>query len=319
MQILLFGLAGLLAIALVLFIWARMAVQRIEQAHPPHGVLLDVEGQKIHAVIAGEDKPGVPVVLIHGASGNVRDQEAGLMEGLAQHHPVIAFDRPGFGYSTRPKGAWVNPGAQAALLHKAMQKAGFEKAVIIGHSYGASLALAWAHDFPESVAGVVALSGATHPWRVKTAAYRRLLGVPVLGPAFAHLIGPLVGPVLAAKALQGTFWPEQAPDGYGDTIGVGLLFRPHTFQHDAEDVRNLNAWLQDMAQNWPKIEAPVLAIHGNRDPTTSYKINSAPLAERLPNARFEKMKGSGHMLHHTRKNEVLQLVIDFADSCDGPE
>lgn len=307
----------LTVIALLGLLWlvAWVCVRRITQRHPPLGQLLEVEGQQVHVLIKGAEKAGVPIVLIHGASGNMRDQAHGVMDGLADHHPVIAFDRPGFGWSTRKRGGWVDPAQQAAQLRAAFKKLGFTRAIIVGHSYGASLALSWAVDDPQSVAGVVSLSGATHPYETKTATYRKLLGVPIIGPAFAHLIGPLVGPVLARKGMHGTFWPEQPPQNYAAEIGVELLFRPHTFQYDAQDVRNLNGWLQTRAAAWPNITAPVLAIHGNRDPITGYKINAVPLAERLPNARFVKMEGSGHLPHHTRKAEVIELITKFADEC----
>lgn len=304
-----------LGLGALLWFVAWLNIRRVAKRHPAHGVLIDVGDQQIHAVIRGKDKPGIPVVLIHGASGNVRDQEKGVMDALANHHPVIAFDRPGFGWSTRPRGGWTDPSKQAALLRGAFQKLGYKHAVIVGHSYGASLALAWAIDHPGSVAGVVSLSGATHPYDTKTATYRRLLGVPVLGSLFAHLVGPLVGPFIAPKMMDKTFWPETPPDNYAEDIGVALLFQPRTFQYDAQDVRNLNGWLHERAKDWTKIDVPVLAIHGNRDPITGYKINAVPIGERLKHGRFVKLPGAGHLPHHTQKEVVTDLITSFADEC----
>ncbi|MGB0921188.1 MAG: alpha/beta fold hydrolase [Alphaproteobacteria bacterium] len=294
-----------------------LAIRKVRKANPPLMDLIDVGDEQVHAYVMGADKPGTPIVLIHGASGNIRDQVTGMMAGLAKDRPVIAFDRPGFGWSSRPKGVWVDPGQQAAQLREALIKLGYEKAIIVGHSYGGSLALAWAVDAPQTVAGVVSLAGAVQPYPTNTATYRKLLGVPLIGGLFAHLIAPWAGPLIADKAMNGTFWPEQPPENYAEDIGIGMLFQPTTFRFDAQDVRNLNGWLTQNAKRWRQINVPVLAIHGNRDPITGYKINSIPLVDQVAQGRFVKLPGAGHLPHHTRKAECVALISDFAADCDA--
>ncbi len=138
-------------------------------AFPPEGELVEVNGRRVHYVMRGA---GPDLVLIHGASGNSRDMTFHLMGLLQDRYRVTAFDRPGLGYTDRVsdafEGAFVargeTPGEQADLLRAAANMLGIEQPIVLGHSYGASVALAWALADPEGTASVVDLAGATMPW-----------------------------------------------------------------------------------------------------------------------------------------------------------
>ena len=81
---------------------------------------MTVEGLRIHAVVAGS---GPDLVLIHGASGSARDFTFGLLPELADRYRVIAFDRPGHGWSRCGTGRRQHR-VQARLLQQAAATAG---------------------------------------------------------------------------------------------------------------------------------------------------------------------------------------------------
>ena len=91
-----------------------------------------------------------------------------LGERLAARHRVILIDRPGFGFSARRRGDGSSPAYQAAVLRDVLDKLGVARAIIVGHSWGGTLALTFALDFPERVAGLVLIAAPTHPglWRM---------------------------------------------------------------------------------------------------------------------------------------------------------
>ena len=70
---------------------------------------------------------GPPVVLIHGASGNLNDMTFRLGPALARNHTVFAFDRPGHGLSGVPEGG-TPLSVQASLMRQAMAQVGVERA-----------------------------------------------------------------------------------------------------------------------------------------------------------------------------------------------
>ncbi|MCX8227352.1 MAG: alpha/beta hydrolase, partial [Sulfitobacter sp.] len=124
-------LSSVLTLAALAALVQWRAYQREVKANtefPPIGELLDVDGTMVHALVQGE---GPDLVLIHGASGNLRDFTFGMVETLATRYRVILFDRPGLGSTDalpRNAGAWnktsASPAEQADLLQKAADQLG---------------------------------------------------------------------------------------------------------------------------------------------------------------------------------------------------
>lgn len=111
---------------------------------PTDAVFESVAGARVHYVDLGS---GPPVVLLHGFASSV-EIWSGLIPVLARRHRVIAVDLKGFGWTDRPEGDY-SPGAQADLVRELLQKRGIEQAALVGHSWGASIALAMALSAPE--------------------------------------------------------------------------------------------------------------------------------------------------------------------------
>ena len=80
----------------------RHQTRRAEAKHPPAGRFVTVDGVRLHDVERGR---GRPVVLLHGNGATLQDFElSGVVDLVSRTHRVIVFDRPGFGYSERPRG-----------------------------------------------------------------------------------------------------------------------------------------------------------------------------------------------------------------------
>ena len=116
---------------------------------------------RLHYVERGT---GQPVVLLHGNGGMIQDFESsGLIEQAAKSYRVIAFDRPGYGHSSRPRDVVWAPDKQADLVHRALDQLGAEPAIVLGHSWGASVAIALALRHAASVKALVLASGYYYP------------------------------------------------------------------------------------------------------------------------------------------------------------
>src|SRR6185369_14137790 len=128
----------LAAVALV----NRYLANKAERDNPPAGRFLKINGVRLHYVERGA---GDPVVLLHGNGSMIQDFESsGLVDLLAKDHRVIVFDRPGFGHSDRPRNVVWTPDAQAELIKQALTKLNVSNATVLGHSWGASVAVALA-------------------------------------------------------------------------------------------------------------------------------------------------------------------------------
>src|SRR5690606_6675349 len=99
-------------------LYNRARSQEAERDNPPSGRFLEVDGVRLHYIERDPRTGGLgrPIVLIHGDGAMVEDMEvSGIVDRLAERHRVIAFDRPGFGHSSRPRDRIWTPAAQAAL------------------------------------------------------------------------------------------------------------------------------------------------------------------------------------------------------------
>src|SRR3954468_8619835 len=119
----------------------------------------DVPVSPLSLLICGRGH-GSPVVLIHGNAVTGADwNTSGIADRLLSKHRVIIFDRPGFGYSDRPRGRVWTAARQAGVLHKAIRQLGVARPVVVGHSWGSIVALPLAVQHQAEISGLVLLSG----------------------------------------------------------------------------------------------------------------------------------------------------------------
>ncbi len=123
--------------------------------------------------LRGGNPDGRRIVFIHGTPGNAKGWADYLLNiGKSRLH--IALDRPGFGKSG-PRNAVVSIERQAAAVKPFLRQAGTKKAILVGHSLGASIAVQTALDYPDIVGGLLLLSGAFDP-DLEEANFIQLLG-----------------------------------------------------------------------------------------------------------------------------------------------
>ena len=269
----------------------------------PPGDFVTAGGVRLHYVRSGD---GPPVVYIHGAKGSVYDCLLSIGPALAEHSTVIAFDRPGSGYSGRPAGGGNSPQAQAAVLAAATARLGIERPVLVGHSLGAAVALAWALAAPESIAAVVTLAGyvlplgGPPPW--VTALMRSGAAVAVAGGVARSRLGrPLVD-----AALRRAFAPGPVPDGY-ERVALPLALDPANLAGDGEDRRSAEAGLRALQPLYPSLAVPLVIVVGEDDrmvpPSTSLRLRGL-----VPGAELVVVPGAGHLPQFTTPGPVLAAV-----------
>jgi pimeloyl-ACP methyl ester carboxylesterase len=176
-----------------------------------------------------------------------------------------------------------------------MDRVGIGRAILVAHSFGASVATAFALDHPDRVAGLVYLSAATHPWKSgATSWYYKLTVLPVVGWLFSETVTTPAGAIRMADATECVFAPNPVPPDYLRRGAIELVLRPAAFRANAADVESLNAYA---AANWRRyrtITAPTVVISGDRDTVVFEELHSAGLARDLPNATAAWVRNLGH-------------------------
>jgi pimeloyl-ACP methyl ester carboxylesterase len=206
------GAALGLALAASAFANHRLA-RRAERRNPPLGRFLESDGVRLHLLERGA---GTPLVLLHGNGGMIQDfLSSGLFDQAAGRFRVLAFDRPGYGYSERPRGRLWTPEAQADLLAGALRGLGAERAVVLGHSWGAQVAVALALRHPDLVGSLVLEAGYFYPSARLDFVPLSLPAVPVLGDLLLHTVSPLLSRLLWPRLMRKIFGPQPVPPKSG--------------------------------------------------------------------------------------------------------
>lgn len=298
----------LLVIALVALaaatLWkAGVNEARAEAAYPPEGQIISVDGVNVHAVLRGQ---GPDLVLVHGSSGSTRDFTFALMDLLASDYRVIALDRPGLGYTDAIADATIS--RQAALLQKAAAQLGAEKPIVLGQSYGGSVALAWAVNHPDDLAALVALATPSQPWTSGLSRFYRTMSHPVLGRLAAPLLSAWVRNRRVTSEVESVFAPQTSPKGYADHFGPGLTLRRASLRANALQRAGLLSEITALSQHYDQINVPTELVHGDADTTVGLEIHSRPLAEQLDVATLTVLEGIGHMPHHSAQDDIIAAV-----------
>ncbi len=287
---------------------ARQRERRATSAHPPEGEVLTLEdGRQVHAVVEGA---GPDVVLIHGAGGNARDFTLSFTAHLRDRYRVIAMDRPGFGY-TDPLPDDESPAAQARLLATAARLLGADRPIVLGHSYGGAVALAWGLE--QEAAALVVLGGVSMPW---PGGVGRLYEVSasLLGSALAvPLITAFAPRRHADQALERIFAPQEVPKGYAEGFGVGLTLRRRSLRANARQVKALRDHIVELSRRYGQLQEPVEVVHGTHDRIVPFAVHAEPLVRALPDARLTRLEGIGHMPHHAAPDRVAAAVDRAAE------
>lgn len=289
-----------------------------ERAFPPEGQFIDVGGRKVHAVVAGT---GPDVVMIHGAGGNAREFTFSFLDLLKDRYRVIIFDRPGMGYTDtvsdtydRAFGTMTDsPAQQAAMLQAAAHELGADNPILVGHSFGATVALAWALNHPDTTAGVVNIAGPSHPWPGGVGAFYTIPGSALGGAVVPSLVGALASDRRIENAIPPIFAPQPVPDGYIEHIGGHLTVRPDSFRTNARQISTLRPHVVEMAPRYAReLTVPLEIIHGDADTTVPVNIHSVPLSQVVPHANLTVLNGVGHMPHHARPDLVEDAIARIA-------
>jgi pimeloyl-ACP methyl ester carboxylesterase len=289
----------------------ELGVARLERAHRPAGRFVPVAGGRLHVVDLAPASPadGLPVVLLHGASGNLEDERITLGRALAARRRVILIDRPGHGFSDRPGGkADASPARQAALVAQALAAMGIDRMIVLGHSWAGAVATALALDFPERVAGLLLLAPVTHPWRGGISWYNTLAATPVIGRLFVQALALPLGMLMIRSGVAGVFAPQRPPSDYMRLAAVRLVLRPAEFIANAQDMAVLKAFVTAQVPRYRAITAPTVVLAGDCDTIVSADIHARAVAALIPGAKLVVLEGIGHMPHHVAADEIVAAI-----------
>ena len=282
------------------------------QCELPKENAIQIDKTLVRYVEAGE---GSVVVLIHGNAGSVDDFDFKSLGQLCRNHRVIAVDRPGHGKSERPDGA-ASLRYQTRFLHQTLLRLGVIRPVLVGHSWGGSLALAYAVAFPGELSGIVLLAPAAYADDSSDQFLRAVLKTPLIGDLSLDLGRLLFGKRVLKKELARAFYPDSVPDAYLKYAASQWLHHDQLRSY-FEDEFSLNKELEQISKHYPDIRIPVVVVTGDHDKVVSAKLNAYRLQRSIATVKLIELKNTGHQVPQTHPESIYGALTFISNDEPG--
>lgn len=251
---------------------------------------------------------GRPVVLIHGFPLNGRAWERQERELLAAGRRVIAYDRRGFGKSGRPSIGY-DYDTFAADLDRLMTALDLHDIDIAGHSMGGGEIARYLGTYGTGRVRRAAIVSGIPPYLLKTDETPQ--GVP------QEVFDQIADALTADRFAYFTEWNKNFFN-LDETLGTRIsaetvqdAWNTAVSASPTGTVACVATWHTDFRADLPKIDIPVLVLHGTADRILPIEACGPRSVELLPNAEFVPVEGAGHGLCWTHAEEVTSQLLRF--------
>ena len=248
-------------------------------------------GQRVRAWVGGK---GPFLLLLHTGWGDAGMSWRNVWDRLALSFTVIAPDLPGFGESSR----LLRPSLSAisGLLKQLLDFLNVDRVIVVGNSFGASVAVQFAGEFPAVTSNLVLVNGGYTP--AIPGMVRTIFSLPLLNQIFGMLIRRIS---FSPGALKRAFVdPSCLPPGFLDTI----------LNQSAKHAQLAQEFLLNQAGPLAKPSVPTLILWGQQDRLSPMKYAHA-LQAWLPEAGVIPIKGCGHMPQIERPEDFLSAILSL--------
>jgi pimeloyl-ACP methyl ester carboxylesterase len=236
---------------------------------------------------------------------------SGLVDLAARNYRVIIIDRPGFGHSSRPRNVIWTPVAQAQLIQRALQRLGVSQAIVLGHSWGASVAVALGLKFPDMVRGLVLASGYYYPTLRPDVVAMSAPAVPVVGDILGHTLSPIVSRLMWPLMTAKIFGPKSPPAKF-EQFPKEMALRPSQIRASAAESALMIPDASHFENKYADLKMPVVIIAGEDDRLVDSDTQSARLHSDVSQSAFHRVPKNGHMVHQTATGEVMAAINEVA-------
>lgn len=284
----------------------------------PTDTFLAIAGLRLHLRDWGGPDAQPPILLVHGLASNARIWDL-LAALLAPNFRIAALDQRGHGLSDKPDDGY-DLATIAGDLAGVIVALGWSRPLVVGHSWGANVALQLAADHPELPAGIVLLDGGTNELASAMAldetlerlAPPRLAGTP-LAEFQERLRGRWASGLLSQaveEAIMGNF-----------AIDAEDRIAPHlTYERHLKIVRGM--WEQRPTQLFAQVACPTLIIPAELPPADQQAAAWVDLKRRavavaaasIPHARVVWAHNTIHDVQLQRPEWLASELAAFAQS-----
>ena len=249
----------ILLIVLGLFITGEIYTSSFKKGDLVHtkswqGEFIDIDGETIRYLQKGT---GQDILLIHGTPGSIEDWQP-IIDSLSLHNRVTAFDRPGHGFSTANNYDYTLK-ANVAFVNKLIDRLALDSVIIVGHSYGGSIAANMATTNNGKVKSYIIV--ASPLYQFKPEMLYKLSTTPFIGKGITTLISKTAAPQKIEEGLLNAF------AGNREILTVDFLdikkqlwSQSKVLYATSKERMNYASNLKKVSENYKKIEKEVSVL-----------------------------------------------------------
>lgn len=297
-----------IAVLLAVLVLANLIFGRLPKPPTDSGGIVETSRGPIHYIEnVGE---GPPIVFVHGMPSTSREFDR--LRAELSHRHTIAFDRPGYAWST---GEPQDFGGQLDAIVEAAATLGVERAVVVGHSYGGLATLGLAIRKREFVEKMLLLAPAAGGSRMADATLRQARRIQLIErPGVRQICDLFFLRLLRKHAAR-----VGALNSYGPGrefehqrhVAESMLGRHNSIAAYANDQLIFNDAERLVSRNLKHISAPSVILHGDADKTVPLR-NGIRLAEALPGTHLIEIVGDHHL--PTKNVSAVLEALDELES-----
>jgi pimeloyl-ACP methyl ester carboxylesterase len=303
-------LLALLALVVVL----NWTYGRLPATPRPTGRFVELRGGLRIRYLERPGGAGPAVLLIHGLPGTAEDFN--LVTPLLAGRRTIAIDRPGFGFSS---GGYFPFPRQLQAVQEVIEKLHLGRPILVGHSYGGSISLAFAERHPDEVGGLVLVDAAATCSRNSVyerdqARLVRAIELPVIAQIADATFSQLLRKVSAEAGDSEAFNPAPVAPAHRQRV-LAINMKHGNLEAWAGETLEANGVIEALDRGLTRIQTPAVVIQGAADRLVKPACGRR-LAATLPKARLEMVSG-GHMAPYTHPEAIAAAVRKLAANYPG--
>ena len=258
---------------------------------------------------------GRPVVLIHGYPLNGRSWERQQRELLAAGFRAINYDRRGFGLSSQPTTGY-DYDTFAGDLNALLDHLELDEVDLVGFSMGTGEVTRYLGAYGSGRVRKAALLGAIPPFLLKTddnpegvdGSVFEGIKTAIVADRYAYF-KDFLDNFYNVDKLGGTRISDQA---WQASFNVAAGASPYA------TYACVDTWLTDFRVDLPKIDVPVLVVHGTEDRILPYESTAKRLPALVTDLKLVSVEGGPHNIGWTHPEEVNKALLEFlGDGADG--
>jgi pimeloyl-ACP methyl ester carboxylesterase len=197
---------------------------------------------------------------------------------------------------------------------------GIDRAMVLGHSWGASVAASLALRHPETVSGLVLASGYYFPTVRADVVMLSGPAVPIIGDILSYTLAPLISRAIWPLLMRKIFGPAPVPAKFSG-FPKAMAMRPSQIRASAAETAIMipNAIVE--REEYRGLKMPVAIIAGQEDRLIPIDEQSARLHEEIAQSSLHRITGAGHMVHQTATAAVMSAIeqVDGSAHLRRPE